>query len=117
VALCCEHGGLDAEGLHRELGAGGALARLGPVLTGEAVAGINAPREEVLDLWRHALAMHRKTVELPRELDAVAREFATAFTEENFRRLQDLHAQRYRADDGVETPPATTGRVDAASAR
>jgi DNA primase len=50
-------------------------------------------REDVLIGWRHMLALHRKSVELKRELETAERAFALEQSEENYLRVRDLRGQ------------------------
>jgi DNA primase len=92
LALCCEHGVLDAEILRRSPCDAG-LARQLDQTNLAMVATSSMTREEVAELWEHRLSMHRRTVELPRELEAAGRALAADFTPQNLLRMQDLRAQ------------------------
>jgi DNA primase len=54
--------------------------------------------DDVLKGWRHRLAMHRKAVELKRELESAVQAYANDPTEQNYLRLQDLSLQLHNAD-------------------
>jgi DNA primase len=60
-----------------------------------------ASREDVLRGWRHRLALHRKSVELKRELETAYRSYAIDQSDENYLRLQDLKKQILSVD-GME---------------
>jgi DNA primase len=55
-------------------------------------------RDDVLIGWRHMLALHRKAVELKRELEAAEQAYAKDQSEENYLRLQDIFTQAFTAD-------------------
>lgn len=57
-------------------------------------------RDDVLIGWRHMLALHRKSVELKRELESAERAFALEQSEENYLRMRDLRQQVLLSDDG-----------------
>jgi hypothetical protein len=51
--------------------------------------------------WKHRLALHRKSVELKRELESASRAYEIEQSEENYLRLQDLSRQSW-SDEGGE---------------
>jgi DNA primase len=100
VTLCLEHGGLDAEALHRELRHGSAAGALDHIGSAMAI-GQGMSRENVMDLWRHRLAMHRRAVELPRELEAAGQAFGADASATNLLRMQNLLLQIHQAGQGA----------------
>jgi DNA primase len=57
-----------------------------------------APRGDVLKGWRHMLALHRKSSELKRELEAAEQAYTEEQSEQNYLRLCDLRRQLTSAD-------------------
>lgn len=60
----------------------------------------HAPKSDVSTGWRHMLALHRKSSELKRELEAAERAYTQEQTEENYLRLRDLFKQLSSAEGG-----------------
>jgi DNA primase len=75
-----------------KLGYSGLLAQVEHAITHRSDRNTqpDASHDDVLIGWRHRLALHRKSVELKRELESAERSFASDPSEENFLRLQDL---------------------------
>jgi hypothetical protein len=89
VALYYEGRAPDRETLHHELqrsGHAGTVARIGEAnMRGlDLDACPSASREDVQRGWHDRLAMQRKTVELPAELEAAERGLAAEFTEQQY---------------------------------
>jgi DNA primase len=78
-----------------KLGYSGLLAQVEHAITHKSDRNTqpDASQDDVLIGWRHRLALHRKSVELKRELESAERSFASDPSEENFLRLQDLSRQ------------------------
>lgn len=78
-----------------KLGYSGLLAQVEHAITHKSDRNTqpDASHDDVLIGWRHRLALHRKSVELQRELESAERSFASDPSEENFLRLQDLSRQ------------------------
>ncbi|NJM36217.1 MAG: DNA primase, partial [Rhodomicrobium sp.] len=94
---------LDKEALRHQLekmGYSGLLAQVEHAITHNSDWNTesHASKDDVLIGWKHRLALHRKSVELKRELESAERAFATDQSEENYLKLQDLHKQVCSAD-------------------
>jgi DNA primase len=78
-----------------KLGYSGLLAQVEHAITHKSDRNTqpDASHDDVLIGWRHRLALHRRSVELKRELESAERSFASDPSEENFLRLQDLSRQ------------------------
>lgn len=105
---------LDKEGLHHQLGKlgyHGLLAQVEHAITHNSDWNTqpHASADGVLMGWRHRLALHRKSVELKRELEAARRAYEIEQSEENFLKLQDLLSQSWGAD-GVEASSEAYGK-------
>ncbi len=105
---------LDKEGLHHQLGklgCSGHLAQVEHAITHNSDWNTEpgASRDDVLRGWKHRLALHRKSVELKRELELAERAFAIDPSEENFLRLQDLSNQGWSVD-GTEAAEEGYGK-------
>jgi DNA primase len=86
---------LDKQALHHQLGKlgyHGFLAQVEHAITHNSDWNTqpHASSESVLMGWRHRLALHRKSVELKRELESARRAYEIEQSEENFLKLQDL---------------------------
>lgn len=105
---------LDKEGLHHQLGKLGHhnfLVQVEHAITHNSDWNTqpHASHDGVLMGWRHRLALHRKSVELKRELEAARRAYEIEQSEENFLKLQDLFKQSW-GEVGVETPAENYGK-------
>ncbi len=105
---------LDKQALHHQLGKLGHLELLAQVehaITHNSDWNTqpHASHDGVLMGWRHRLALHRKSVELKRELESAERSFANEQSEENFLKLQDLLNQDW-GGDGVDRSPDVYGK-------
>ncbi len=106
LSVHSEHFPLDKEGLHNQLnklGQDGLLAQVEHAITHNSDWNTQprTSREDVMIGWRHMLALHRKAVELKRELESAEHAFASEQSEENYLRLRDLREQVLSAD-GVQ---------------
>ena len=105
---------LDKEALHHQLGKlgyHGLLAQVEHAITHNSDWNTqpHASHDGVLMGWRHRLALHRKSVELKRELEAARRAYEIEQSEENFLKLQDLFKQSWGSDD-VEASSENYGK-------
>ncbi len=105
---------LDKEALHHQLGKlgyHGLLAQVEHAITHNSDWNTqpHASHDGVLMGWRHRLALHRKSVELKRELEAARRAYEIEQSEENFLKLQDLFKQSW-GSDGVEASSENYGK-------
>jgi DNA primase len=101
---------LDKEALHHQLGKlgyFGLLAQVEHAITHNSDWNTqpHASQDGVLMGWRHRLALHRKSVELKRELEAARRAYEIEQSEENFLKLQDLLTQSWGVDEGDSSAP------------
>jgi DNA primase len=106
VALYYEGRASDRETLHHELqrsGHAGTVARIGEAIMRGLDLDVcpSASREDVQRGWHERLAMQRKAVELPAELEAAERGLAAEFTEQQYFRVLDLHTQLHAGSDGT----------------
>jgi DNA primase len=97
---------LDKEALHHQLGKLGyhsLLAQVEHAITHHSDWDTqpHASHDDVLKGWKHRLALHRKSVELKRELESASRAYEIEQSEENYLRLQDLSRQSWSVE-GVE---------------
>jgi DNA primase len=103
LCIYYERNPLDNEGLHKQLERSGHANLLGQVKhaithNSDWDTQPHTSREDVLTGWRHRLAMHRKAVELKRELESAEKAFAVEQSEQNYLRLQDLSRQVFSAE-------------------
>jgi DNA primase len=103
LCIYYERNPLDNEGLHNQLersGHANLLTQVKHAITHNSDWDTqpHTSREDVLTGWRHRLAMHRKAVELKRELESAEKAFALEQSEQNYLRLQDLSMQVLSAD-------------------
>ncbi len=103
LCIYYERNPLDNEGLHNQLeksGHANLLAQVKHAITHNSDWDTqpHTSREDVLTGWRHRLAMHRKAVELKRELESAEKAYSLEQSEENYLRLQDLSMQVLGAD-------------------
>ncbi len=89
---------LDSEGLRTQLskaGLGGIVARVESAITHKSDRFIRpeATRQDVEAGWRQSLVLHRKSLELERELEAAERAFQAEETDEAFDRICDIRRQ------------------------
>ena len=95
---------LDSEGLRTQLndqGFGAIVARVERAIThkSDGFAEPHASPQEVETGWRHVLALHRKALDLERELAAAERAFREDVTDENaYERLVDIRRQLLDAE-------------------
>jgi DNA primase len=94
---------LDKEVLHHQLeklGYSGLLAQVKHAITHNSDWNTqpDASKDDVLIGWEHRLALHRKSVELKRELESAERAYASDQSEENYLKLRDLYRQVWGAD-------------------
>lgn len=98
IDVCACQNPLDKETLRNQLSTRG----LAPFLTQAEHAMTHtadwhtqphADRTSVMIGWRHMLALHRKSSELRRELEAAGYAFGEEQTEQNFLKLRDLYQQ------------------------
>ena len=99
IAVHAERAALDSEGLRTQLndqGFGAIVARVERAITNKCdqFAEPHATPEEVETGWRQVLALHRKALDLRRELAAAERALQDDVDDENaFERLRDIHRQ------------------------
>ncbi len=98
-----EQNPLDNKALHHQLGRlghSGLLAHLKHAITHNSDWNTqpHASHDDVLIGWRHMLALHRKAVELKRELQSAERAFEIEQSQENYLRLQDISRQALSLD-------------------
>jgi DNA primase len=103
LTIYYEQNPLDNEGLRNQLeksGHANLLAQVKHAITHNSDWDTqpSTSRDDVLKGWRHRLAMHRKAVELKRELESAVQAYAKDPTEQNYLRLQDLSMQALSAD-------------------
>jgi DNA primase len=103
LTIYYEQNPLDNEGLRNQLEKSGhadLLAQVKHAITHNSDWDTqpSTSRDDVLRGWRHRLAMHRKAVELKRELESAVQAYAKDPTEQNYLRLQDLSMQAHSAD-------------------
>lgn len=99
---------LDRDILHTQLSGSGqadVLAQVERAIThkSDGFAEPHAPRECVEVGWRHILGLHRKMLDLKRELEAAERNFQADDSEENFARLRQIRHELSSAE-GTELP-------------
>ena len=100
LCLSSEQNALDNQGLHKQLerlGQASLLAKVKHAITHNSDWNTrpHTSRDDVLIGWRHMLALHRKAVELKRELESAEKAFAIEQSEQNYLRLQDLSMQAF----------------------
>jgi DNA primase len=103
LCIYYERNPLDNTGLHNQLeksGHANLLAQVKHAITHNSDWDTqpHTSRDDVLTGWRHRLAMHRKAVELKRELESAEKAFSIEQSEENYLRLQDLSMQALGVD-------------------
>jgi DNA primase len=103
-----EQNPLDNEGLRNQLeksGQANLLAQVKHAITHNSDWDTqpSTSRDDVLKGWRHRLAMHRKAVELKRELESAVQAYANDPSEQYYLRLQDLRMQLLSADGAEAT--------------
>lgn len=97
---------LDKEALRNQLtrrGLGAVLAQVEHAITHQSDwhTRPGAPRASVLIGWRHMMALHRKSSELRREIEAAEEAYRQEQTDGNFLKLRDLYLQ-LQASEGSE---------------
>ncbi len=110
-----EQNPLDKEALNKQLnklGQGNILAQVEHAITHNSDWNTqpHTSRDDVLIGWRHMLALHRKSVELKRELESAEQAFANEQSEDNYLRLRDLREQILDAE-GVQAVIEGYGKV------
>ena len=95
LCIYYERNPLDNEGLHNQLerlGLANLLAQVKHAITHNSDWDTqpHTSREDVLTGWRHRLAMHRKAVELKRELESAEKAYSIEQSEENDLRLREI---------------------------
>jgi DNA primase len=106
MAIHAERGPLDSEDLRTQLNQqrfGDIVARVERAIThrSDRFADPEASREDVEQGWRQIFTLHRKSVELRRELEAAERALQAEGTDEAFERLRDIRLQLLNAE-GME---------------
>jgi hypothetical protein len=104
LCIYYERNPLDNEGLHNQLeksGHANLLAQVKHAITHNSDWDTQprTSREDVLTGWRHRLAMHRKAVELKRELESAEKAYSIEQSEENDLRLCELRRLVLSVDD------------------
>jgi DNA primase len=94
---------LDKEALHTQLvtmGFSQLAAQVEHAITHKSDRNTQpgAPKGDVLKGWRHMLALHRKSSELKRELEAAEQAYTEEQSEQNYLRLCDVRGQLASAD-------------------
>lgn len=94
---------LDTEALRTQLsmrGFGAIVATVERAITHKSdwFTQPEASREDVETGWRHVLALHRKSLELERELKAAERAFREEASEQAYERLRDIQRQLSNAE-------------------
>ncbi len=112
-----EQNPLDNEGLRNQLeksGHASLLAQVKHAITHNSDWDTqpSTSHEDVLRGWRHRLAMHRKAVELKRELESAEKAFANEQSEQNYLRLQDLSMQVLSVDGAEAGAEGHSARSD-----
>jgi DNA primase len=115
LCIYYERNPLDNEGLHNQLeklGQANLLAQVKHAITHNSDWDTqpHTSREDVLTGWRHRLAMHRKAVELKRELESAEKAFSIEQSEENYLRLQDISMQVLGVGDAEAGTDGYRGR-------
>jgi DNA primase len=110
-----EQNPLDKEALNKQLnkqGQGSVLAQVEHAITHHSDWNTqpHTSHDDVLIGWRHMLALHRKSVELKRELESAEQAFANEQSEDNYLRLRDLREQILNAE-GVQAVIEGYGKV------
>lgn len=103
MAIHAERNPLDSEGLRAQLKQqrfGDIVARVERAIThrSDGFADPEASREDVERGWRQIFTLHRKSVELRRELEAAERALQVEGTNEAFERLRDIRLQLLDAE-------------------
>ncbi|WP_088345565.1 MULTISPECIES: DNA primase [Rhodomicrobium] len=116
LSVHTEQNPLDKDTLSHQLGKLGhsrLLARVEHAITHNSDWNTqpHASHESVLIGWRHRLALHRKAVELKRELESAGRAYEIDQSEENYLRLQDLSRQVW-STEGVEIAASDYGKSE-----
>jgi DNA primase len=116
LSVHTEQNPLDKDGLRHQLGKLGhsrLLARVEHAITHNSDWNTqpHASHDGVLIGWRHRLALHRKAVELKRELESAGRAYEIDPSDENFLRLQDIHKQLWSVD-GAEIAASDYGKSE-----
>ena len=99
IGVHAERAALDSDALRTQLndqGFGAIVARVERAITHKSdwFAEPHASQDEVETGWRQVLALHRKTLDLRRELAAAERALQDDLDDENaFERLRDIHRQ------------------------
>ena len=104
-----DRGGLRNHLVSRDLADIAQRLEDGSGLKSNRFAGPDASREEAELGFLHILERHRRTITLEAELRAAERALAEDMNEVNWARLQAIHAQLERPEDGAEKD--TPGRV------
>ena len=117
LTIYYEQNPLDNEGLRNQLeksGQANLLAQVKHAITHNSDWDTqpSTSRDDVLKGWRHRLAMHRKAVELKRELESAVQAYAKDPTEQNYLRLQDLSMQALSADGAEASVEGYGARSD-----
>ncbi len=110
-----EQNPLDKEALNKQLNKQGhenVLAQVEHAITHNSDWNTqpHTSHDDVLIGWRHMLALHRKSVELKRELESAEQAFANEQSEDNYLRLRDLREQILDAD-GVQAVIEGYGKI------
>jgi DNA primase len=97
---------LDKEALHTQLvtmGLNDVVAQVERAITHKSDRNTQpgAPKGDVLKGWRHMLALHHKSLELKRELEAAEQAYTEEQSEQNLLRLCDVRGQ-FASADGAE---------------
>lgn len=103
IALQTGQNTLDTEALRTQLsesGLGAIVAQVERAVTHKSdwFAQPHASREDVVTGWRQMSALHHKSLELERELEAAERAFQAEGTDESFARLRDIRLQLLNAE-------------------
>ena len=103
IALQTQHNTLDREAIRTQLSRNGLdaiVAQVERAVTHKSdwFAQPNASREDVTTAWRQMSALHRKSLELERELKAAERAFQAEGTDESYARLRDIRLQLLNAE-------------------
>ena len=106
LGLAIDNETLDSEAMRTQLskqGFGAIVAGVERAITHKSdwFTEPGAPRDDVETGWRQVLALHRKSLELERELEAAEQAYLAEGTEQAFERLCDIRRQISDAD-GIE---------------
>ncbi|MGI9384186.1 MAG: DNA primase [Methyloligellaceae bacterium] len=103
IALQTRQNTLDSEAFRTQLsqqGLGAIVAQVERAVTHKSnwSAQPHASRDDVVTGWRQMSALHHKSLELERELEAAERAFQAEGTDESFARLRDIRLQLLNAE-------------------